>query len=703
MSSQAINRNGDDALRASVTSDQVANLYSFVPTGAAAHITLAILVTLTVWDQDNQFVAGAWLAARLTYTMAQPLLYWFYRKAQPQGNDAYRWGVYFALFAIPSGILWGLPAILFMDPALPLNTIIIVATLVGLGLGATAADAAFPPVFYAFTLPVQCLLITGIILNDLPSAFGLVALVLLGLAISSNYTKVFHQALENSARLRAQNIQLRREAEEKSALLESTLENMDQGIAMVDADNRIRMWNQHFLELLNIQTNQQTGQLKQGSDMHQILNLAHPPLPELIAEHTEYNGVDRVVEIRQTVAPHNSRVLTFTDITGRKNRESALDQARRESDQANAAKTRFLAAASHDLRQPIHALGLFFSALSEQVQGERPQHLLAQIDTTIDVIASMLNALLDISKLDAGLVKPNPSNVDLNPILQHIEAEFGLAMKQSGGSLRIRHCDFQVYSDPEILERMLRNIVANAVRYAAGGHVLVAARRRGATVHCQVIDNGSGIPEEKTRDIFLEFHQLDNPQRDRREGLGLGLAIVDRLAKLLGHQVLLQSTVGRGSCFTIVVPRSESENTQSDTPPDTPAPQASEGFQGLAVLVLDDDIVVRDAMLMLLQTWGCDVQSASTIDEALVLVKRSPPQVMLIDYRLPDNSTGIEAIAALNQTLGRQMPAAIITGDTAPDRLLQASVTNHPVLHKPVHPSKLRATLHQLIESQRTS
>ena len=370
---------------------------------------------------------------------------------------------------------------------------------------------------------------------------------------------------------------------------------------------------------------------------------------------------------------------------------------RRNAEQANAAKTRFLAAASHDLRQPIHALGLLFATLADRVRDEHAAPVLKQIDGAVDAIDSMLNSLLDISKLDAGVVRPEFGAVDLAALLERIDNEHQPVATLTGNRLRVRPSNVVVQSDAAMLQRILINLVSNALRYTVNGRVLVGARKRGNTVRIEVYDNGPGIPSHAFEDIFLEFHQLGNPERDRRKGLGLGLAIVKRLADLLGHGVEVRSTVGRGSRFTITVPLSPTSRRAPTYSAATAAIGAD--LYGMRVLVLDDDVSVLDAMRSLLEGWGCDVITAATPEEAeagLASTAR-PPDMLIVDYRLRRHASGIETIGRLHQVAGNRIPALVITGDTAPDRLREAQESGYPLLHKPVKPVQLRAVMRQLI------
>jgi signal transduction histidine kinase len=370
---------------------------------------------------------------------------------------------------------------------------------------------------------------------------------------------------------------------------------------------------------------------------------------------------------------------------------------RRDAEQANAAKTRFLAAASHDLRQPIHALGLLFATLADRVRDESAAPVLKQIDGAVDAIDSMLNSLLDISKLDAGVVRPEIGPVELGALLERLNDEHQPIATVTGNRLRVRPARATVLTDASMLQRILANLVSNALRYTVDGRVLVGARRRGRSLRIEVYDNGPGIPADALGDIFLEFHQLGNPERDRRKGLGLGLAIVKRLADLLGHGIDVRSTIGRGSRFSVTLPLATAP--QRTTMPSAATTAFGADLHGRRVLVLDDDVSVLDAMRSLLERWGCDVVTTSTPEEAEaeLMSGSGTPDMLIVDYRLRRHASGIETIGRLQQVAANRIPALVITGDTAPDRLREAQESGYPLLHKPVKPAQLRAVMRQLI------
>ena len=311
----------------------------------------------------------------------------------------------------------------------------------------------------------------------------------------------------------------------------------------------------------------------------------------------------------------------------------------------------------------------------------------------------LFNALLDISKLDAGVLLPSISEFPVNHLLRRIETTFAASAREKGLRLRVISNNAWVRSDIILIERILLNLVSNAVRYTDRGGIVVGCRRRGDRLRLDVCDTGIGIPADQRRNIFGEFYRLAGPDGDRRGGLGLGLAIVDRLCALLGHPIELTSTVGRGSRFSVSVPciLARPVHPEASQLPQTILDAAHRQL----VLVIDDDPLVRDSMRGLLQSWGYRVTTADSENAALMAVAAEDrrPDLIISDYRLAHGKTGFEAIERLHRTCGAPIPAFLISGDTAPERLREASASGYHLLHKPVMPMTLRAMISQLLKS----
>ena len=400
-------------------------------------------------------------------------------------------------------------------------------------------------------------------------------------------------------------------------------------------------------------------------------------------------------------------LLLSADVEVRKKAEESLRRAQielerkvaertRELELANAAKSRFLAMASHDLRQPLHALGLFVAQLRTPLKSRERTKTIERVDATRKEMVEMFNSLLDISRLDAGILRPKITEFPVARLLQEIETRFDQATREKGLRLRVRRSDAWVRSDAMLLERILLNLVSNAVRYTLRGGIIVGCRRRGEMLRIEVWDSGPGIPEDQKQNIFGEFFQLTVPERSRYGGLGLGLAIVDKLRLLLNHQIDLASTVGRGSRFAILVPMAD-ECVTSIEPVGSPHPAAF-AVEGKVILVIADAPTVQEGTGGLLGKWGYSVLTAGSDEAAFIRLaeRQQRPDLIISDYHLASGKTGIRAIEQINAAFGSSIPAILISGDTAPEPLRDAKDRGYILLHKPVDPMRLRAVMHDL-------
>ena len=367
--------------------------------------------------------------------------------------------------------------------------------------------------------------------------------------------------------------------------------------------------------------------------------------------------------------------------------------ALREAEAANRAKTRFLAAASHDLRQPMHTLALFAAALSMRPLDEGTRAITTQMNSAMQAINSQLDALLDISKLDAGVVVARPTDVHLNELCSRLASEFTPLARKNGLACQVSCPEGTVVrSDPLLLERVLRNLLDNAVKYTRCGSIHIQVDRKGDRFDVRVRDTGPGIAEADQERIFEEFYQLGNPERDRMQGLGLGLSIVKRLDQLLGLNLKVRSSIGRGTEFVISLPAS-AEMQIAKRPPSIQSPAS---LRGVDVLVVDNEEAIRDAMRTLLESSGCTVRTVASTDEALSASQIRRPDVVLADFRLRDEDDGITTVSQLRQ-LQPGLPAILISGDTAPERLQDAEAAGLRLLHKPVQPDMLLAVLGEAV------
>jgi len=371
-------------------------------------------------------------------------------------------------------------------------------------------------------------------------------------------------------------------------------------------------------------------------------------------------------------------------------------QAHHDAQEANLAKSKFLAAASHDLRQPIHAQGLFLEVLARGNLSGGQREALDNARTTWQASAEMLDTLLDFSRLEAGVVQPQVQTFALQPLLNRIENELAPQADAKGIVYRSRETRAVVRSDPALVALILRNLVSNAIRYTERGGVLVACRQRGQRLLLEVWDSGVGIAADQHQAVFREFHQLGNAERDRRKGLGLGLAIAQGLARALGQELTLASRPGRGSVFRFALPLAR---TTAVAPPVEPVAGPLQAFD-IHVLVIDDDEAVRAGMQQLLAIWGCSCDVADSIEEAQAHARLRRPELAIVDYRLRESRTGAGAVAALREEFGAQLPVLLITGDTAPERLREALATGVPLLHKPVLPSDLHRAMRAVLQGR---
>lgn len=367
----------------------------------------------------------------------------------------------------------------------------------------------------------------------------------------------------------------------------------------------------------------------------------------------------------------------------------AIEDAR----QANNAKTTFIASASHDIRQPLQAVQLFISALKAQSSNTENETLLERLQDSADSMSDILNSLLDISKLDANAIDVNPRDIVLAPLLDKLHDAYLPLAKNQGLTLDYTPSEFAVYTDPILLERIISNLLSNALRYTQEGFVKIETAIENNRVIITVKDSGLGIAEEDQKLIFDEFYQLGNPERDRQKGIGLGLAIVKKLSDLLEHTLSLNSKVGSGTEFKLELPLGDSKVAFK--------PKAVNSklwnIDGHKILIVDDDEAIRTGLQSLLQNWGCEVQCAESIADALDKVRDWMPQLIISDYSLREQQTGVEAIALIQQAVNHTVPAMIITGDTNPERIKEAKSSGYVLLHKPVKPGQIRAAIQRLL------
>ena len=491
--------------------------------------------------------------------------------------------------------------------------------------------------------------------------------------------------------------------------LQNVLFSTNVGTMFLDAGLRIRLFTPAISPLYNViasDVGRPLADLRPIADDPELLGDAQRVLDNEANIEREVRAPDDTWYVRRIFPyrAHDSRiegvVITFADITDRKRITSALEEAKLEAERANAAKSRFLAAASHDLRQPLQALALLKDFLAPNVTGERAAELMARFDKTLGALSGMLDVLLNISQIEAGAVQPEPAVFPVGEMLERLHGEFLAVTEARDLSFRFMPSAAWIESDPRLLEQMVRNLLGNAVKYTRTGRILLGCRRRGQHLRIEVWDTGIGIEASQLESIFEEFHQVDNPARESGLGLGLGLSIVRRLGRLLRHPVDVRSVPGRGSVFAISVPLRKGATHLPPPPPREPAPDPAPDpiARPSAIMVVEDDPDLLDLVAQLLRDAGHMVSCAPDAAEALQLVAVGAirPDILLTDYNLPSGQSGVELRMALRVRLQRPLPAIVLTGDistTARDSIAEADCIH---LKKPVNPGALLRAVESL-------
>ena len=389
-------------------------------------------------------------------------------------------------------------------------------------------------------------------------------------------------------------------------------------------------------------------------------------------------------EIRDGSRGGRKILLAIDNVTERQQATEALEAAKREAEQANLGKSRFLAAASHDLRQPLQTISLLNEILAKKVEDEATLLLVGRLDETVSSMSGMLDTLLDINQLEAGIVRREMVDFPINAVLEQLRTQFTFHATAHRLGWRVVPSRLSVRSDPRLLEQMIRNLLSNAVKYTNNGKILLGCRRRGDKLRIEVWDTGIGIPEEQLQAIFGEFHQLDNPARQRSKGLGLGLAIVDRLAELLGHTIDVRSRPDKGSVFAVEVPLAT--GVPQWRPRQVWHEPTENRHQSGAILIIEDDPSVREMLALVLDGEGHRTTTVDDGPKALELCKGGAvrPDLIIADYNLPNGLNGLQVVVRLRETLNDKVPAIILTGDISTETLRDIAQGGHLHLNKPV-------------------
>ncbi len=516
-------------------------------------------------------------------------------------------------------------------------------------------------------------------------------------------------------------------------LLQHALDHVRQGITVFDGNLRLVSWNRAFEELFDLPPdlarvgvgldeiilfNAGRGMYGAGSADDFIAARLESFVNDSEPVRVKLHSSGKVLDIRSAHMPDGGIVTTYTDITATVEAEEALERAnetlerrvrerteeltrlneelgraKAEADEANTSKTRFLAAASHDILQPLNAARLYATSLLERDHAAGEPRLAENVDASLEAVEEILTALLDISRLDAGAMKPELSNFRIDEILNQLRLEFEPMAKEKGIDLVFVPSSLAVRSDRRLLRRLLQNLVSNAIKYTPRGRVLVGCRRLKGKLRIEVRDTGLGIPPSKQKAVFKEFQRLDQGARAAR-GLGLGLSIVERIARVLDHRVRLVSSVGRGSMFSVELQLGP--NLPAEAPAARAVSPAAVPLAGVVVLCVDNEPAILDGMRTLIAGWGCTVLTAGSLAEAHQALRRekASPDVIVADYHL-DDGNGIDAIVALRWKLGVDLPALLLTADRTPAVRDAAAEKGVQVMNKPVKPAALRAYLAQ--------
>lgn len=515
-------------------------------------------------------------------------------------------------------------------------------------------------------------------------------------------------------------------------MMQTALSHMDQGIAVFDSSDRLTVWNRRFRQLLDLP--EQAGQV--GfllSDIVALLvergDVSENQKEAITSQFKDLGttfslmvqGGGRIIEVRSNPMPDAGFVATFTDITARVAADQALKQAnetleqrvgertaeltrvnralgeaRASADEANVSKTRFFAAAGHDILQPLNAARLYSSTLVERLAGADKNAAIARnIDSSLESVETILGAVLDISRLDTGAMKPRFGSIELDDLFKRIDTDFSPMAREKALKFVVMPTSLKVVSDANLLRRLVQNLVSNAIKYTITGKVIVGARRRGDKVIIEVLDSGIGIPSSKFRTVFKEFARLEDGARTA-SGLGLGLSIVDRLSRMLSHPVQLASQPGRGTTFRVEIPRDLAAPNAASARIRRERPKPANVLNGLRVLCVDNEPQILEGMNLLITGWGCTVSQARSLAEidTIITGREPPPDVVIADYHL-DDGYGIEAILALRSHYQAAIPAMMITADRTPEVRAEAERHGIAVQHKPVKPAAIRAYLTQ--------
>ena len=522
-------------------------------------------------------------------------------------------------------------------------------------------------------------------------------------------------------------------------LLQSAIENISLGVTVVNRQQQLVVWNRRYLEMFTYPR----GFVRAGRPSSDLIrysmvttNLPARKVDAIVDErmHCMQKGLPfsdeqhrpdgNVLQLEGSPIPGGGYVTTFQNITPMRRTEQALKEtniyleqrvkertqelqvlneqllkAKSVAEQANQSKTRFLASASHDLLQPLNAARLFSSALAGKAMEGETKVLVDHIDSSLEAAEELISTLLDISKLDAGALEPNLSSFPVSDLLKHLATEFAAIAHDQSLELSMVPSTAWVHTDPQLLRRVIQNFLSNAMRYTPTGRILLGCRRLKGYVRIEVWDTGPGIPQDKLEQIFEEFRRLH--QSGDQKGLGLGLAIVDRISTMLGHPVHVRSKQGQGSMFSITVPSAEPIAQEPQTAGKAASSRGLSNLKDLSVLCIDNDENILDGMIALLNNWGCTVTPARSLEAAQAALCGTVPDIILADYQLDDDKNGLDAMNALIKDFGKPVPGILITGYMGEEVRAETLKLGYQILYKPVKPAALRAMVNKQLKQKR--
>ena len=705
----------------SVTAERIRLLYRQMPLVLAANVLNASLIVFALWSPAAAPRLLGWAGALALATAVRTGLWGWYLRRRPADGEMAPWGLRYTVTSAVSGLLWGATALLFIESGAPLTVLLIAFVVGGMAAGAVTAQSSHLPAFYTYLLTSVLPLAGRLVAEGDRVSLSMAALCVvfsIGLAlIGRNFNDALTRRLQLTEEKRDLAENLERQVRERTdALLtvndqlNGILSTTDDHVFMICWSGALLYASPSALRDFGIDGRSIAGKgwadiglspeaAAALEDMHRRVTETGTAVTEEITHATADGPRRHEYKFNPMFGPDGriSAVIAVSrDVTERRRTEQALEEARAAAENADQGKSRFLAAASHDLRQPMQSMFLFAGALRPRIADTQGQEMLTMLERGLDTLKGLLDSLLDVSQLDVNVIQPRISAVAVRPFLEGIVAAYQPIAASRGLAVRIgADCDVQALSDPTLLGRMVRNLVENAIRYTERGGVMLDCRTEGNFLLIEVSDTGIGIAPEQLERVFEEFHQVDNPGRDKSRGLGLGLAIVQRLAGILDHPVEVRSSPGRGSVFSIRVPLDTTPAIQPTTAAHLPADVPRDGK---LVVLVDDDAIVLLGLRATLEGCGYQTVIAGSTEQALERLAGAgrAPDLVISDYRLRGGAVGTDAILAIRARVGQPVPGIILTGETGAECAREAAEHGFSIIHKPVTPRQLAACLERI-------